>query len=342
MKVLGVIFFVVIFIMTSTTGVKAWHDISSLDAKDLELYGNDLKDKGYQLHPISGRSILSGDVFIVELNCVNNNGDHVYVEMMKIGNQYKMKMYPPQEKIIKRSLKIELETSLKYEENSIKIEIRNKHGKEEDEIPILLINRNPNMPGFPKKYEAELVLSGNKWTHLFFPKDFNAPGNELKIPSGFLLSIYLDGKPVFYKQYYLFDNNGKIIISPPGIDYLKKREKVSKTAIKDREWQGSIGGGYKSIVISMRDKFGHMEDKVRVSIIVTVPSGKKYESKITTSGNEFVNLNFPRDFNAINEELKQGIYSWECWKDGKILYKYSNFQVIIKDDGQTEVTPLLK
>jgi hypothetical protein len=337
MKVLYVIFLVVISIITSTTGVKAVHNISPLDATDLINYGSYLKDEGYQLHPIGGRSVLSGDVFIVELYCVNDNGYRVYVEMMKIGNQFKMKMSPPQHNVIKMARKIELETSLKYEENSIKIEIRSKHGKQEDEIPILLINRNPNMPGFPKKYEAELVLSGNKWSHLFYPKDFNAPGNELKIPSGFLLSIYLDGKPIFYKHYYLWDDNGKIVISRSVTDYLKKQEKVSKTPIKDRKRQFSVTGENKSIKISVRDKSGEPEDSVQLSIKVKAPSGNEYSAKLTAKAAEFVDITFPRDFNAPNDELQPGIYSWECAYGGKLIFKGVNFQVNVKDKDNEQI-----
>ena len=94
MKTLLLFVLLVVIVITSATMCNA--DI--LDNRWLEKYGKALQKDGYNLHPISGWDKLVGDTSFTRLDCLDNNGNHVIVEMTKINGEFITKMYPPQQR----------------------------------------------------------------------------------------------------------------------------------------------------------------------------------------------------------------------------------------------------
>lgn len=328
MKWLRVSIILVVIMIASVANCQALYDWQ------LEEFGKALQNEGYQLRPISGWDKLVGDTYIVQLNCVNNNGDHVLVEIMKIGNKHITKMYPPQQRVTKNARKVNLAVSVKYTKNIIIINIKNIYGRSNDEIPISIIVLDQAITELSsKKQELKLVLYGNKTNEFNLPKEFYAKKGELEIISFTLLCTYAEHR-IFHKSFFITPYNGKINIQ--SVDFLKKNDRKSNTPIKDRGWQFAIVGGFKSIGISIRDKNGATSDTVKVSIIITVPGGKKYKTQRKTKGSEFTEIHFPKDFNVPIEELKPGTYIMQCYHEGKVLFGCT-FPVSLNEDGQLDV-----
>jgi len=70
------------------------HAVEPINGSDLEEWREALKIGGFPFHPVSGRYTFSGDVTIIELNCVDNDGNRVFVETTIIGDKTIVKMNP--------------------------------------------------------------------------------------------------------------------------------------------------------------------------------------------------------------------------------------------------------
>jgi hypothetical protein len=75
-------------------------------------------------------------------------------------------------------------------------------------------------------------------------------------------------------------------------------------------WQSNLEAAPDGILMGLRDKLGDMAKPYRVFFQVVTPDGREYTiyRQVPARHDEFVEVVFPRDFNAPQVALLQGFY----------------------------------
>lgn len=76
-------------------------------------------------------------------------------------------------------------------------------------------------------------------------------------------------------------------------------------------WQTSVDATPEGLVVGLRDKMGDMPRDYRVSFQLLTPTARKYAAhrQVRAGSDEWVEVVFPRDFNAPAAELQPGAYT---------------------------------